>query len=62
MHHHSLAALASYDEADLEESLPEPYAVFSNKLGSILFCPAHEMMHAGQIGLIRRLLGKSPIR
>ncbi|MEM8678504.1 MAG: DinB family protein [Planctomycetota bacterium] len=62
VHHHSIAALGTYDEADLEESLPEPYAVFANKLGSILFCPAHELMHAGQIGLIRRLLGKSPIR
>ena len=32
------------------------------KLGALFFCSVHEMMHAGQIGLLRRLLGKSPLR
>ncbi|HEY6563715.1 MAG TPA: DinB family protein [Pirellulaceae bacterium] len=58
----SMAALESYRVEDLEETVPMPYAVYANKLGSILFCPAHEMLHAGQIGLLRRLLGKEPLR
>ncbi|MEZ6098588.1 MAG: DinB family protein [Pirellulaceae bacterium] len=63
VHRHSLAVLDDCAEDDLlQESLPAPYAVFPNKLGSILFCPMHEMLHAGQIGLLRRLLGKQPIR
>jgi hypothetical protein len=45
-------------------AMPEemPYAVEATKLGSLYFCSHHEMLHAGQIGLIRRLLGKQPVR
>jgi hypothetical protein len=39
-----------------------PYAGYPTKLGALLFCPLHEMIHAGQIGLLRRLMGKPPIR
>ncbi len=62
VHRESLAALETYDERLLVEAVEMPFAVYPNKLGSILFCPAHEMIHAGQIGLLRRLLGKSPVR
>jgi signal peptidase I len=44
------------------EPVDEPYAAFATKLGALLFCPAHEMLHAGQIGLLRRLLDKPPLR
>ncbi len=46
----------------LDEPVDEPYAAFPSKLGCLLFCSHHEMLHAGQIGLLRRLLGKSPVR
>jgi hypothetical protein len=62
VHERALAELAEYREEDLNEELPEPYALFNTKLGSVFFCSHHEMMHAGQIGLLRRLLGKEPIR
>ncbi|MFO0914224.1 MAG: DinB family protein [Pirellulales bacterium] len=58
----ALVELSGYADADLEGTLPEPYAVYGTKLGSILFCPMHEMLHAGQIGLLRRLLGHPPLR
>lgn len=58
----ALDEMAGYDETDLKEPIDEPYAAFSTKLGGLLFCSHHEMMHAGQIGLLRRLLGKSPVR
>ena len=57
-----LAELAEYSEEDLNEELPTPHALFNTKLGSVFFCSNHEMMHAGQIGLLRRLLGKEPLR
>ena len=44
------------------EPVEMPYAVHANKLGCLLFCSHHEMLHAGQLGLLRRLLGKEPIR
>ena len=59
---YAMEAMLGYQESDLSESLPEPTAVFDTKLGSLLFCSAHEMMHAGQIGLLRRSLGMSPLR
>ncbi len=62
VHQRALQELAGYTDEALDVMLPEPHAVFETKLGSIFFCSAHEMLHAGQIGLIRRLLGKSPLR
>jgi len=46
----------------LLEPVDMPYAAYPNKLGAILFCPLHEHIHAGQIGLIRRALGLEPVR
>jgi hypothetical protein len=31
-------------------------------LDALLFSSKHEMLHAGQIGLLRRLFGKQPLR
>ncbi|MEO1524192.1 MAG: DinB family protein [Planctomycetota bacterium] len=46
----------------LLEPVEMPYAVYPIKLGAILFCPLHEQIHAGQIGLLRRALGCEPVR
>jgi hypothetical protein len=62
VHQQAMTELARYADADLEVPVEEPHAVFDMKLGAVYFCSLHEMMHAGQIGLLRRLLGKSPIR
>jgi hypothetical protein len=35
---------------------------YPNKLGALLMASHHEFLHAGQIGLLRRLLGKVPVR
>ena len=62
VHEVSLSELSRYDDGKLDDKLPEPHAVFDTKLGSVFFCSAHEMMHAGQIGLMRRTMGKAPVR
>lgn len=63
VHSQALGCLAAIsDGADLLEPIDMPYAVYPVKLGAILFCPLHEQIHAGQIGLLRRLLGLSPVR
>ena len=62
VHQQSLEELVGYSDADLDEPVDEPYAAFSNKLGALLFCSQHEMLHAGQIGLLRRCLGQAPVR
>ncbi len=62
VHERLMLELPSIPEEHLDAPVVEPYAVEANRFGSLLFCSHHEMLHAGQIGLIRRLLGKSPIR
>ena len=62
VHAAALEAMAGYQETELEEPLPAPTAVYANKLGSLFMCSAHEMLHAGQIGVLRRALGHDPIR
>jgi hypothetical protein len=56
------AEAPSFTPEQLAESVDMPYAVEATKLGGLYFCSHHEMLHAGQIGLIRRLLGKQPLR
>jgi hypothetical protein len=62
VHQQAMKELASCHEGDLNEEIEEPYAVYNTKLGALFFCAHHEMLHAGQIGLLRRLLGKPPVR
>lgn len=45
---------------ELNKSVIAPYALEPTALGSLFFCSQHEMLHAGQIGLIRRMLGHEP--
>ena len=62
VHAQVLLEVPSFTEEQLREPVDMPYAVEATKLGGLLFCSHHEMLHAGQLGLIRRLLGKQPIR
>lgn len=62
VHAQVLKEAPHFTEAQLAEPVDMPYAVQANKLGSLLFCSHHEMLHAGQLGLLRRLLGQQPIR
>ena len=54
--------MAGYSDELLNEPVEEPYAAYNTKLGALLFCSHHEMIHAGQIGMLRRLFGKQPVR
>ena len=58
----SMSELAEYPLDQLHDPVDDPYAAYPTKLGCLLFCVHHEMLHAGQIGLLRRLLSKDPIR
>lgn len=62
VHQQSLNEIASFSAEHFLETVDMPFAVFPNKLGTLLFCPIHESIHIGQIGLIRRMLGLEPIR
>ncbi len=62
IHDRAMQEINRFDPDALNEKIEQPYAVFDTKLGALFFCAHHEMLHAGQIGLIRRLMGKPPIR
>lgn len=58
----SMAEASNLPASLLSEPADMPYAVFPMKLGALLFAPIHESIHIGQIGVLRRLLGKAPVR
>jgi hypothetical protein len=49
-------------ESILDEAVEAPHSAFATKHGSLLFAADHEMLHAGQIGMLRRMMGKKPLR
>jgi len=58
----AMKELPATDPATLAEPMDRPYAVYPNRLGCLLMAPVHEAIHAGQLGLIRRALGRDPLR
>jgi hypothetical protein len=62
VHAQVLLELPTFTPDQLAEPVDMPYAAYATKLGSLLFCSHHEMLHCGQLGLLRRLLGKQPVR
>lgn len=62
VHQRFLGESKQFTESLLAEPTEPPHPMFSTKQGALSFCPMHEMIHAGQIGLVRRLLGHKPLR
>lgn len=62
VHREGIEVLRGVADEELDQPPAEPHQRFSTKLGAVWFCGQHTMMHAGQIGLLRRLLGKPPLR
>jgi uncharacterized damage-inducible protein DinB len=61
VHQHVLREVPQLTEAELDEPARKPHPFFTTKAGALFFCPQHEMVHAGQVGLLRRLLGHAPL-
>ena len=62
VYNQSMEELALNPVEQLQDPVDDPYAAYPNKLGCLIFCAHHEMLHAGQLGMLRRLLGNAPIR
>lgn len=52
----------AFDGEQLDEPAERPHAAFATRYGALLFASHHEMLHTGQIGMLRRLMGRDPIR
>ena len=61
VHSQTLRELRGLDDGELDQPVPKPHPVAKTKWWSLLWCAHHEMVHAGQIGLLRRQLGHSPL-
>ena len=61
VHEQTMRELPETDPATLSEPPTKPHLLAHTKLASLLWCAQHEMVHAGQIGLLRRLLGHKPL-
>jgi len=61
VHAQVLLESEAWQDADLDAPALKPHQLFETKLGALLWCVRHEMMHAGQIGLLRRLAGAPPL-
>lgn len=62
IHQQAMLEAGALTAAQLAEPTEMPYTAYPVKLGALLFCPLHEAIHAGQIGLLRRAHGLQPLR
>lgn len=61
VHECVLQELPRLTDAELDQPVPHPHPFAKTKLLALLWCANHEMLHAGQIGLLRRQLGYAPM-
>jgi hypothetical protein len=61
VHQQALHELPQLTDEDLQQPPLKPHPLFNIKMGGLWWCGQHEMMHAGQIGLLRRQLAHAPL-
>jgi hypothetical protein len=61
VHRRLLEELPALPEEELDRPVLKPHPLVKTKLWSLLWCAQHEMVHAGQVGLLRRQLGYPPL-
>jgi hypothetical protein len=61
VHARVLRELPGFDPAKMGEPIDPPHPIAKTKIESLYWCAAHELVHAGQIGLLRRELGQKPL-
>ena len=62
VHRQSHAELANQTDEDLDVPVEVPHPAFKTKLDAVDYAPSHEYVHVGQIALLRRLMGRAPLR
>lgn len=61
VHRQALIELVDIPDDVLDEPLARPHRICKTKNDALWWCSRHEMLHAGQIGLLRRLAGHPPL-
>src|SRR5262249_6625010 len=60
VHVQTLHELAELPDSEWDAPPAKPHSLCGTKLECLFWCAHHEMLHTGQIGLLRRLLGHTP--
>lgn len=61
VHEQVLAYLPRLDESELDRPVLTPHSLVKTRIEALMWCGQHEFVHAGQIALLRRLLGYQPV-
>ncbi len=61
LHERTLDEISKLSEDELDKPVLKAHRLAKTKYQSLLWCAHHEMLHAGQIGLLRRLFGEPPL-
>jgi hypothetical protein len=62
VHNQALLELPRLSDADLNVLVKPAHPMFDTRLAALQFCPCHEMLHAGEIALLRRIFGQTALR
>ena len=62
VHQQAMAELPNVNDEDLDLPPLLPHQLFETRLGALHWTARHEMLHVGQVGLLRRLYGKEKFR
>ena len=62
VHARVIEEIGGMDDSILPEPATQPHPVFGTKGGALEWSAQHEMLHAGQIGLLRRRFGEDWLR
>jgi len=61
VHARVMEELPSYPDADLDLPPLKSHPLFAARIAGLRYAPLHEMIHCGQIAMIRRMLGQKPV-
>lgn len=61
VHEQVLLELPGVPESEWDMPVLTPHAFVKTKLEAVMWCGQHQLVHAGQIALLRRLLGYAPV-
>ncbi len=61
VHARVMEELLAYPDADLDLPPLKPHPLFATRIAGLRYAPLHEMIHCGQLAMIRRMLGHAPI-
>jgi uncharacterized damage-inducible protein DinB len=61
VHEQVMRELSGLEESEMDQPVLNPHPYAKTKLQALYWCAHHEMLHAGQIGLLRRELGYEPM-